>query len=252
VTGAATDDGLRRLLIDKPKGNVLDSALCEQLQVELASLTADPQARLVVVEGVGRNFSFGASVEEHLPDHARRMLTSLRQLIEALVECPVPTLAAVRGHCLGGGLEVALACDLMFIENSTVLGAPEIQLGVFAPWTTALAQAAIPRAAAAEILLTGRNINADEAMAWGLANRAVEDGTLDEAVAEYAARHFSPRSPASLRVATAAWRQVGRGAVQERLAAMERMYVEDLLPLHDGTEGIRAFIEKRPPEWQNR
>lgn len=239
------------LWIDRPKGNVLDSALCDDLRRRLAALAEDPDVRLLVVEGAGPSFSFGASVEEHLPERAEQMLRSLRALVTDLAECPVPTLAAVRGRCLGGGLEVALACDLMFLEQDATLGAPEIRLGVFAPWTTALLQSAIPRAAAAELLLTGRDISAAEALAWGIANRVVPAGELHASVAELAERHFAPRSGAALRVATQAWRRLGRGDLAARMEAMHQTYVDRVLPLHDGTEGIRAFLEKRPPRWED-
>lgn len=243
---------VRRLLIDRPKGNVLDSALCGELLARLRALGSDADAHLLIVEGAGPHFSFGASVEEHLPEHAEAMLASLRELVLALAEAPLPTLAAVRGRCLGGGLEVALACDMMWLEEGAVLGAPEIRLGVFAPWTTALLPASVPRAVAAEIVLSGRDVSAEEALAWGIANRVVPRGELQGAITSYAAEHFASRSGASLRVATRAWRQFGRGDLRARMQAMEQLYLRELLPLHDGNEGIRAFLEKRPPQWQNR
>lgn len=242
--------GLRRLRIDKPRGNVLDSILCAELRAELTGLL-DEEARLLVVEGAGPHFSFGASVEEHLPEGAPEMLRALHDLVEELAACPVPTLAAVRGRCLGGGLEVALACDLLFVEDSAVLATPEIRLGVFAPSATALLLSAVPRAAAAEILLSGRDVTAEEAVRWGLANRRVEDGRLENAVVEFAREHFAPRSPASLRVATRAYRAFARQDLHRRLGQMEELYLQDLLDLHDGTEGIHAFLEKRAPAWRN-
>lgn len=252
MSGAVSEEpaGLRRLRIEKPKGNVLDSLLCAELRAELGRLV-DDEARLVVVEGAGPHFSFGASIEEHLPAGAAEMLRALHDLVEALASCPVPTLAAVRGHCLGGGLEVALACDLVFVEESTVLATPEIRLGVFAPSATALLLSAVPRAAAAEILLSGRDISAEEAVRWGLANRMVQDGRLEGTVEKFAAEHFAPRSPASLRVATRAYRAFARQDLHRRLGTMEELYLQDLLDLHDGTEGIQAFLEKRAPSWRN-
>lgn len=240
----------RRLVLDKPEGNVLDSLLCAELKVRLGRLV-DEEARLLVVEGAGDDFSFGASVEEHLPEGAPEMLRALHDLVEALADCPVPTLAAVRGRCLGGGLEVALACDMLFLEEGAVLAAPEVRLGVFAPSATALLLSAVPRAAAAEILLSGRDITAEEALRWGIANRIVSEGGLEAAVAEFDERHFAPRSPASLRVATRAYRKLARRDLHARLGAMEDLYLGDLLDLHDGTEGIEAFLEKRPPRWRN-
>ena len=242
---------MRTLVIDKPKGNVVDSALCAELREQLRELAADPEARLLVVEGAGAHFSFGASVPEHLPPHAEGMLEALHGLIRDLVMFPYPTLAAVRGRCLGGGLEVALACDLMVLEDDAVLATPEIRLGVFAPSATALLTGSVPRAIAAEILLTGRDISAEEAMTWGLANRVVAPGSLADAVAELEAQHFAPRSAASLRVATRAYRSLARKGLNKRLEQMERLYLDELLPLHDGTEGISAFLEKRPPVWRH-
>lgn len=242
--------GLRRLRIDKPKGNVLDSVLCDGLRAELSRIV-DPEACLVVVEAAGPHFSFGASVEQHLPEGAPHMLRALHALVEELAACPVPTLAAVHGRCLGGGLEVALACDFLFLEESAVLATPEIRLGVFAPSATALLLSAVPRAAAAEILLSGRDVEPEEALRWGLANRVVEDGGLQAAVERFADEHFAPRSPASLRVATRAYRAFARPDLHRRLEQMERLYLQELLDLHDGTEGIHAFLEKRPPSWRN-
>ena len=111
-------------------------------------------------------------------------------VVAALYAHPYPTLAAVRGQCLGGGLEVALACDMLFVEESAVLAAPEIRLGVFAPAATVLLQSSVPRCVAAEVLLTGRNLSAEEAQRWGLVNRVVADGELDAAVGTIEAAGF--------------------------------------------------------------
>jgi cyclohexa-1,5-dienecarbonyl-CoA hydratase len=251
---STTEDGIVTLQLDRPPGNVLDIDLCGQLREAVAAAAADPTAKLLVLTSAGDHFSFGASVEEHLPDKAEEMLAEMGGVVAALYGHPYPTLAAIRGRCLGGGLEVALACDILIIEDSAVLAAPEIQLGVFAPAATVLLQASVPRSVAAEIVLSGRNISAEEALRWGLVNHAVPSGTLDDAVAEYAGANFKPRSAASLRQAVRAF----RGACPPRapdkigtaLGRVEKQYVDELLPHPDGTEGIRAFLDKRPPVWE--
>jgi len=249
-----TAEGEIYVRLDNPPGNVLDIELCQRLRAVLAEAAEDGAAKLLVLSSTGKHFSFGASVEEHLPESAAAMLAEMSAVVAALYAHPYPTLAAVRGRCLGGGLEVALACDMLFLEESAVLAAPEIQLGVFAPAATVLLQSSVPRCIAAEVLLTGRNVGADEALRWGLVNRVVADGELDTAVAELAASSFAPRSAASLRQATAAYRAACSTRDPERLTEelgrVERRYVEQLLPTHDGVEGIRAFIEKRQPVWE--
>ena len=247
-----SDDGaVLTLTVASPPGNVLDIATCDQISGLLEGAAGHAEARLLVVRGAGKHFSFGASVEEHLPESAEAMLRALGRVVCELHALPFPALAGVQGRCLGGGVELALACGLLFVEEGAVLATPEIRLGVFAPAATALLSGRLPQALAEEMLLTGREVSAEEAVQWGLANRLVSKGGLDEAIEDWAGKCLRPLSPVSLRVATAAW-QDEKNRLAERLERHEQRYLKDLLPLHDGSEGIRAFLDKREPRWENR
>ena len=245
------DGAVRVITLDSPPGNVLDGDLCRLLTREIETAADDRAAKLLVVGATGKHFSFGASVEEHLPDQAAGMLEAMGKVVRGLAGFPYPTLARVQGRCLGGGLEVALACGQVVAERSTIFAAAEIRLGVFAPAATAFLQSGVPRAVAEDILLSGRDFSADEALRYGLVSRVVEDGRLDETLEALVTAHYLPRSAASLRVATATLRSAWSAAFNDRLAAQERTYLNDLLSLHDGSEGIRAFVEKRDPKWKN-
>ncbi len=244
------DGAVLTLTVDNPPGNVLDTATCEAVTARLREAADDDRACLLVVRGAGAHFSFGASVREHLPEHADKMLAAMGRLLRALTAFPYPTLAAVQGRCLGGGLELALACGPILAAEGAVFAAAEIRLGVFAPAATALLQSRVPAGVAEEILLTGRDLTAAEMASRGLVARVVPDDRLDEAVDVWAREHFLPRSPVSLRVATRLLRAPRAAEFDRRLGELERAYLEQLLPLHDGVEGIRAFLEKRPPVWR--
>ena len=135
----------------------------------------------------------------------------------------------------------------MIAEQRAVLGSREIRLGVLAPAATAL----LSGRAAEEILLTGRNLTAEEAKQMGIVNAVAADGELDAAVDAFVAEHFVPRSALSLRLATRAVRDGRRAEIERRLDEAERLYIEELLPTHDGVAGITAFLEKRPPVCKN-
>jgi cyclohexa-1,5-dienecarbonyl-CoA hydratase len=251
VTCATSPDGaVRTLVLDGPPGNVVGIATCERLLAELQPSVTDPRTRLIVLQGAGANFSYGASIEEHLPETAPRMLDAMGTVVRLLAGLPVPTLAAIRGRCLGGGFELALACGMAWAEAGSVLGAPEIKLGVFAPAATALLEDRVPRGVREELLLTGRDVPADEALRLGLLTRIVPAGALEAAVDAFASEHLRGRSGVGLRAATTAirsrpWRQLRR-----RLAGLERLYKKELLG-PQGSEGIRAWIEKRPARWED-
>ncbi|HEX9072370.1 MAG TPA: enoyl-CoA hydratase-related protein, partial [Pseudolabrys sp.] len=132
------DGRLLRLRLDRPKANLIDAAMIATLDQALAEHLGNGQLGGALLDAAGPHFSFGASVEEHLPGRCAAMLAELHRLVLRMVESPVPLLVAVRGQCLGGGLELALAGHLMFVAPDANLGQPEMKLGVFAPAASCL------------------------------------------------------------------------------------------------------------------
>lgn len=243
----SANGAVHTITLDKPPGNVIDVALCDQLAAAIEVAAGARDGKVLVLRGAGRHFSFGASVEEHLPDKAPQMLAALDGVIRQLVGFPYPTLAGVQGSCLGGGLELVLGCGIVIATENASLATPEIRLGVLPPAATAL----MPGRFAEEVILTGRNLTAEEARHMGIVNHVVADDDLDDAIDEFVAEHFVPRSALSLRLATGAIRDQRLPDTERRLTDAERLYIESLLPTHDGVEGIYAFMEKRPPVWRN-
>ncbi|GMQ85607.1 MAG: crotonobetainyl-CoA hydratase [Acidimicrobiia bacterium] len=241
----SSDGAVHTITLDKAPGNVIDIALCAQLRQTIAAAGEVEEGKVLVLRGAGKHFSFGASVEEHLPEKAPDMLAALGGVIRDLIGFPYPTLAGVQGSCLGGGFELVLACGIVIAEEGAILASPEIRLGVFAPAATAL----LSGRAAEDVLLTGRDVSAEEALRLGIVNVIVTD--LDTAVDTFVNEHFVPRSALSLRLATRAMREPRRAGIERRLDEAERLYVEELLATHDGVEGIEAFLEKRRPVWKN-
>ncbi len=241
------DGSVHTITLDSPPGNVIDIALCGQLRRAIESAADFKAGKVLVLRGAGRHFSFGASVEEHLPETAAEMLDAVGGVIRDLVRFPYPTVVGIQGSCLGGGLELALACGIIIAEEGATLASPEIQLGVLAPVATAL----LSGRAAEDLLLTGRSVSGEEAHRLGIVNVLASNGDLDGAVDAFVNEHFVPRSAAALRMATMAIRGRDQAIIEARLEAAEKLYLEEVLPSHDGVEGIKAFMEKRQPVWSN-
>lgn len=241
------DGALLRLRLARPKANLVDAAMIAALHAALSQYRRHVMLRGVLLDAEGAHFSFGASVEEHLPDRCAAMLSSLHGLLLELLEFPVPVLVAVQGQCLGGGLELALACGPIFAAPGAQFGQPEIKLGVFAPAASALLPYRVNQPAAEDLLLTGRSIPAAEAQAIGLV-QAVADDPQAAALAWFE-QHLQGKSAAALACALAAARGPMQRQVRERLAELERLYLDWLMRTHDAGEGLAAFLEKRQPAW---
>ena len=239
-----------RVALAAPKANIVDQAMMAELESAFGRLASRRDLKAIVLTGEGPNFSFGASVQEHLPEQISGTLTRLHALLRRIGEAPAPTIASVRGQCLGGGLELALACDLILAEETAQLGCPEIQLGVFPPAASALLPVRIGAGPAASLVLTGASVTGGAAAAIGLVARKANPGELETVLAEWLAADFLPRSPCALRYAALAVRRPLMHALEEDLPKLERLYLQDLMSEPDAVEGIRAFLEKRPPRWR--
>ena len=148
------EDALLRVRLARPKANIVDAAMIGALHNALREHRGRHALRGVLLDAEGPHFSFGASVEEHLAERCGAMLASLHALVLAMLEFPAPILVAVRGQCLGGGLEVALAGTRIFATPDAQLGQPEMKLGVFAPAASCLLPYRVGRGAAEDLLLT--------------------------------------------------------------------------------------------------
>ena len=244
------DGALLRLRLARPRANILDAAMIAALDGALLAYRANGRLRGVLLDAEGPNFSFGASVEEHLPARCAQMLASLHALIAALIEFPAPVLVAVRGQCLGGGLEVAAAGSLIFAAPDAQFGQPEMKLGVFAPAASVLLPYRVNRPMAEDLLFSGRSIGAEEARAAGLVHTVSADPQT--AALAYFNDHLAGKSAASLACALAAARGPMIGEVRQRLAEVERIYLDRLMATRDANEGLTAFLAKRRPQWEHR
>ncbi len=244
------DGRLLRLRLARPKANIIDAAMIRALHKTIADNRDDHRLKAVLLDHEGPHFSFGASIQEHMPGEIGPMLRAFHALLGDLLDYPVPILVAVRGQCLGGGLELACAGGLIFIAPDAQLGQPEIRIGAFAPAASCIMPERIGQAPAEEILLSGRSLGAEEARALGLAAQIASDpeaGALD-----WIDHNLLPKSGVSLRFALQAVRQPFAQRVKRRLVEVERLCLDGLMTTHDATEGLVAFMEKRQPKWEDR
>ncbi len=244
------DEQLLRLRLARPKANIIDAAMIDAVSDAFANAARQAHTKAVLLDAEGPHFSFGASVEEHLPEQCAAMLKGLHALILRMLECPVPILVGLRGQCLGGGLEVACAGTVLFAATDLQVGQPEIKLAVFAPAASCLLPERIGRAAAEELLLSGRHCDAREAYRLGLVNHVDDDP--ETAALAWFDDHLAGTSASSLRFALRAARTGFIERVRAKLHEVERLYLEGLMATHDAGEGLSAFVEKRAPVWQHR
>lgn len=238
-----------QISLDHAPLNVIDIAMMEELAQALAEIESRPDVSAVVISGAGKGFSAGVDVGAHTPDKVGEMLQKFHAVIRALVGSRKVTIAAVHGHCLGGGAELAMVCDIVYTAENAQWGFPEIKLGCYPPVAATGLAALVGQKQASELILTGRTISGTEAALIGLANQALAGDQLESAVAGCINRlkQLSPAALAVTKKAIYAWDSMH---FDKGLAKAEKVYLDELMQTADAQEGIRAFLQKRTPTWK--
>ena len=252
----AREDGVAVLTIDRPEAlNALDVATLTGLRDRLLDLHDDDEVRVIVLTGAGdRAFAAGADIKymSGLSVDEAKGWGALGQEVGRLLETiPKPTIAAVNGFALGGGCELALACDLRYAASTAKLGQPEVNLGIIPGWggTQRLARVC-GVGVAKDLILTGRVVDADEALRIHLVNAVFEPGELLEKALE-TARALAAKGPLALAAAKAATNQALQGDHPENLISEGESF-GDLFASEDTKEGLTAFTEKRQAQFKGR
>jgi enoyl-CoA hydratase len=251
------DDGhIRTLTLNRPeRSNALSESLMRRLVDELFRAAEDRHVRVIVLTGAGeRTFCGGADLKE-IGERDRAgegyrppMQRPERNRFEVVTETYKPTIAALNGHAVAGGFELALACDIRIASEHAMLGLPEAKRGMGANFGSVLLPKLIPMGIALEMLFTGEYISAAAAAHWGLVNRVVPQAEVAEATAALAEK-IAANAPVSIR----RMKEMALKGHALPLAAALRLDVGPNPYLsEDRQEGIRAYLERRPPQWQGR
>ncbi len=242
---SSSDPNAYRITLNDPPLHILDLALLEELRGALQRVGNDRHCLIINATGE-KAFSAGASVQDHLGDRVITMLQRFHECFRILAKLDLVTVALVKGVALGGGCELALACDFILASDRARFGQPEINLGVFPPVAAyQLSRQLAPRKGL-EMLLTGEPVDATQ-----LANAVFPAAEFDRRADEWLQRLYK-QSASSLRFAKRAFRIAQSADFDESLAAIERLYLEELMRTKDANEGLNAFIEKRNPTWSGR
>jgi cyclohexa-1,5-dienecarbonyl-CoA hydratase len=241
----------RRIILGGGRGNLLSLELIRALGEALHALESEAGIKWLTIEGSGGEFSYGARIQEHTPEMMRTVLPETHRIIKRLLAFPAATAALVEGRCLGGGFELALACDDIIATETATFGLPEIRLAAFAPAAAAILPLRVGASRATRAIVTGQIQGAHYWHDAGLLSMVAPQSSLLDAAVTWFDTHISPHSAIAMSHAVAAARLTLRAQAEPALDVAERDYLGGLLKTADATEGVNAWLEKRAPNWKD-
>lgn len=247
-----TRDSVATLIMDRPPLNILNIETIKEMTEAIESVSRNGGARVLVITSEGEKaFSAGVEVAEHTGAKVRDMLGAFNQLFFTLDSVEGVTVAGVKGAALGGGCEIAMACDLILAAENLKMGQPEIKLAVLPPVACAYLPRLVGLARANELLLSGDTIGAEEALRIGLVNKIVPLQNFEEELQSFVDR-FSSNSLVGMKYTKKATRIGLKNSYPESLRLIGKLYLEELMKTKDANEGLSAFLEKRRPSFEDR
>ena len=248
---AQIDNGLGTITLNRPPVNILNIEMMNEINDTLKDWIENRDLRVVLFNANGKCFSAGVDVAEHMGDLVPKMIESFHGMFRLMDKLGAVTVSSVYGSCLGGGCELAIFCDLVIADDTAKFGQPEIQVGVLPPIAAQIMPRIIGRKAAMDLILSGRIVSAQEAMGMGLINKVVAKGDLPKETQEF----IKPYLSLSAEVLRVTKKTIKAGLIDDLEASLkiiEDIYLNELMRTTDAHEGLKAFLEKRPPEWKNR
>lgn len=243
-------DGVATLTLNRAPLNVLNIEMMEEINTFLEGLMKEKSLKLLVVQAVGKAFSAGVDVGEHLGDLVFKMIEVFHKMFRLMDALKVPSIAVVNGSALGGGCELALYCDMVIATEKAKFGQPEIQVGVFPPIAALVFPRMMGRKKALELILSGDVISAQEALALGMINKIVPEGSLTEEAKGFIER-FKKLSGIVLKLTKEATLAGLNDDMDRGLKVIEKIYLDRLMKTNDAIEGLKAFLDKRKPTWKD-
>lgn len=243
-------EGVATLTLNRPPVNVLNIEMMEEVNTYFESLLKEKALKLLVIQAVGKAFSAGVDVGEHLGDLVYKMIEVFHRMFRLMDALKVPSIAVVNGSALGGGCELAVYCDMVMATEKAKFGQPEIQVGVFPPIAALVFPRMMGRKKALELILSGDVISAQEALALGMINKIVPEASLAEEVSRFVEK-FKKLSGTVLKLTKEATLAGLNDDAERGLKVIEKIYLDRLMKTHDAIEGLKAFIDKRKPTWKD-
>ncbi len=244
-------DQVAKITLDRPKHNVLDIPMMNELNQALETVAGDDTLKCLVITGQGKSFCAGVEVGDHKPDNVDQMVAVFNRIFELINLIDIPVVAGVNGACLGGGMELAIACDMVLASKKAIFGQPEVKLGFFPPYAAIRLPELVGPAKAIEILTTGKTYKAKQARKMGFVSQVADPDDFQEMVDTYV-KEVCHSSPLILRLnKRAVKRHMGTGFFQG-VDLVSNYFLNTLMKTEDTLEGIASFEEKRRPVWKNK
>jgi cyclohexa-1,5-dienecarbonyl-CoA hydratase len=244
-------NNIGKIILNNGPLNILTIGMMEQINKALEGFLEDESLKLVIFDHNGKAFSAGVDVGDHMGDKAPKMIKEFHGIFRKINKLKCPTLASIKGVALGGGCEIAIFCDIVLTSDKAKFGQPEIKVGVFPPIAVLAFPQIIGNKKAFELIMLGEIIDAEEALRLGITNHIYPIESYEQEFTKFI-ESFNVLSTVVLQYTNKAFKKALSIDFEAKLDEIEEFYLEELMSTHDANEGLQAFLEKRPPNWQNR